>query len=138
MSGITNNGPVNYFWNLLADEVVAGEIGIATTGVAYTRSFSLPRNSSFSLDHKFTSPGTLNVKIELEGGANPPTTEGSADGDWGVIDVINSSVTAKDATAFDTVDPDVARYARLKITGQGSNDAGSKMTKARLHITKAR
>lgn len=117
--------PACKFIDLLDDETLI-QLAVASTGVVYGKSFIPPKNCTFGMIGKFSSPGVVNVKIELESGILLPTTEGSADTLWAVGDLV---VTVTATTAFATVAaPVVAPYCRLKLTGLGSNDAGTILT----------
>jgi hypothetical protein len=121
--------------NEIIDILSAGgvtELAVASTGTVYSRSFPLPKNRSFGLEILFDSPGVVDVKVELEEGNAPPDTEGSADADeWAVGDVISTGIT-NETPNFLEVSPVVAGYGRIKMTGQGSNDAGTKCTRLKL------
>lgn len=105
-------------------------LAVASTATVYSKSFKLSFGVAFGIWYKAASSGTVGLKIQLEQGYAPPTTEGSADTSWviadGVAD-INSSLA--DTTArIKTVTPAPMTYARLKITGIGSNDASTVLT----------
>lgn len=112
-------------------------LAVATTGVAYGQSFPLPKNSSFSFELGFTSSGNVDVKVELEMGNERPTTEGSSDSAWVIptgASALSSGIT-DEATHIIPYAPSVARFARLKLTGQGTNDASTVLSKAKVaHI----
>jgi len=97
---------------------------IEETAVVYTKAFKIGFGDYFSLDYKAASAtGTADVKIELEQsvGDAVPTTEGSLDLNYveSVSDIetsLSDEVWHKKA-----ITPPVSKYARLKITGVGSN-----------------
>lgn len=111
--------------NELMDLLEAGDvtsIAVANTDVAYSQSFPNPKNRAFGLEIKFTSAGAVDVKVELEEGNQPPTTEGAADATWWVGDSISTGITDENPHGLE-VSPIVAMYSRIKLTGQGSNPA---------------
>ncbi len=118
--------PACKFMDLLDDET-SNQLAVASTGVVYGKSFIPPKNCTFGLIGKFSSPGVVNVKIELESGLALPTTEGSADSLWAVGEVVTTGIVATTAFAL-SASPVVAPYCRLKLTGVGSNDAGTILT----------
>ena len=115
---------------LSATHVVA--IPVASAAVVYTASFLLGFSEYFTLEYLGASPGTLGLKIELEVGSQPPTTEGSADDLlWNIPENaqdIEADLSNKTRMHFKKLAPPAVRYGRLKITGSGSNDAGSTLT----------
>jgi hypothetical protein len=121
--------------NEIIDVLSAGgvtELAVATTGVAYTRAFPLPKNRNFGVEIVFTSPGAVDVKVELEQGNSLPGTQGAADSDdWAVGDSVSAGIT-NETPNFLEVSPVVSLYGRFKLTGQGSNDAGTKLTRCKL------
>lgn len=129
MSNANLVGPpkCNYL-DLLANES-GNAITVASTGVAYGKCFTPPKNCSFGMIVKFSSSGAVNVKVELESGIAPPTTEGSSDTNWGVGDTTISAVVDTN-THVVVASPVVAPYCRLKLTGLGSNDASTALAKA--------
>lgn len=120
-------------------DLLAAESGnalvVASTGVVYGKCFPLMKNVSFGFICRFTSPGNVTVKVELESGIAPPTTEGSSDTEWGVGDIVIAAVTATTVQVVAAA-PVVAPYARLKLTGSGSNDALTTLAKAYLTFEK--
>ncbi len=115
---------------LSSTHVVA--IPVASAAVVYSASFLFGNSEYFTLEYLGASPGTLGLKIELEVGSQPPTTEGSADALlWNVPENaqdIESDLSNKTKMHFKKLAPPAALYGRLKITGSGSNDAGSTLT----------
>lgn len=112
------------------------EIAVATTGVAYTKHFVLPRNVSFGSLIKLSSAGAIDVKVELEEGNTTPTDQAAdSAGLWGVGQAISSGLTAAGPHVL-VVSPIVAKFARLKFTGQGSNAASTKVIKAQIAMSK--
>lgn len=110
------------------------DIAVASTGTAYSDSFVLPRGVSFGFEFQFDSAAAVDVKIELEQSNVRPATEGAADANYVVptgASAISSGVTVE-TTVLIPFAPMVTRYARFKFTGQGSNAASTKVTKARV------
>lgn len=124
----------NSMIDLLND--VQGATTLAVSGVTtvYGKSFTMPKNHSFGIIYRFTGT-TIEVKIELEQGNTPPTTEGSADSAWAVGHTLDPAVVASAALAKG-VAPVVAKYGRLKITGSGSNHADVLLVLAQLGVSK--
>jgi hypothetical protein len=123
------------------DVLVAGavtELAVASTDVAYTQSVSLPRNCSFSLELLFESAGSVDVKVEVQHGNSAPGTEGATDPDFVTGDglsAISSGITDENVH-FLAFAPYVSQYHRLKLTGQGSNAATTKLTRCRINYSK--
>ncbi len=116
---------------------------VGGTNVAYTKSFPLPRNSSFGWDVQFDSPGVVNVKVELEQSDVRPVTEESADTtNWTIP--LNKSTPMIAAVTDELVNktayaPNASAFGRLKLTGLNSgttNDAGTVLTRARMYTVK--
>ena len=96
-----------------------------------------PRGSSFSIEYRFTSPGTIDVTIEIESGSVRPTTEAAADTtNYAVGNTIRSNV-ADAVLYFDAPSPTVSKYCRFKLTGNGSNDAATALAILKLHYVPA-
>jgi len=103
-------------------------IVIASTAVVYTKAFKMSYGEYFSLDYKAVSDtGDPSIKIELEQsiGDNLPTTEGSSDTNY--VEPENMSDIEADLTTETwkkkSLSPVPSMYARLKITGSGTNEA---------------
>lgn len=110
--------------------ITSSGVTINATGVIYLQSFLLPRNVTWGWEAKFTSVGTIDAKIEIEQGFQRPVTEGAADSTWAVPD--NKLTTnglfqeIVDANYHITsYSPDATPFARVKITGLGSNNAAT-------------
>jgi len=110
---------------------------IASTGVWYSEHFVLRKNSSFGILLKFSSSGPIDVKVELEVGNTTPTA-GLADvADlWAVGDVISAGLVTAGPHAL-PVGPTVAKWGRLKVTGQGANHASTALILAQIGEAKA-
>lgn len=106
-------------------------ITIPTTTVVYSQSFRLNYGQAFGVWLQAgNGSGTANMKIQLEQSYKPPTTEGSSDSAYvigdGVADIYSN---LNDTTAHvKTIQPVPMKYARLKITGLGSNPADATLT----------
>ena len=122
-------------WNILNldddyetdDEI--DEIDVETTNTAYSVSLFLPARHTYAWGVQFSSDGAIDVKVELE-------QQLSNDGDWAVPD------NKVDFPMFTITDSDfhIVAYApvatlngRLKLTGQGSNDATTKLIVAKMY-----
>ena len=105
-----------------------GTITVPSTTTVHSMSFSLKYGQAFGIWLQAgNGSGTANMKIQLEQGTKPPTTEGSSDATWvigdGVADIYSN---LNDTTAhIKTVSPVPMKYGRLKITGLGSNPANA-------------
>lgn len=106
----------------------AVDIAIASAATVYTKAFKLAFGEYFSLAYKASSAtGTPDVKIELEVAIKDvlPATEGSADTNYvepeNMADVETSLTT--ETWHIKSLSPPPCVYARLKITGSGSNPA---------------
>ena len=115
-------------------------IAVNATATAYTTYFRLPKQASFSVSLRFTSGGVVDALVELEQSNVAPTTDKAADTtNWAVpVDDAGSSVgTIQDIT--DKVPyvvnfaPVATAYARIKITGQGSNAATTALAVCQLY-----
>lgn len=118
---------VNYLDLILAE---GGPLAVASTAVVYSKCFVLPKNVSMGILLAFTkSAGVINVKVDVEVGIIPPATENAIDAtNWGLSGNIG---TVADTNMTPLVfDPVAAPYGRLKLTGQGSNDASVALAKA--------
>lgn len=108
---------------------------IDVPSVGDVRSVSMPlvQDVSFGWLFQFASPGLVDVQIELEQANKRPTTEKTADAEFVVPDGVESLVTITDnvihVVAFNPV---VTRFARLILTGQGANDAGTQLVRAEM------
>lgn len=108
-----------------------GTIVIPNTTPVYSYSFSLKYGTSFGIWYQAgNGSGTANMKIQLEQSYKRPGTEGSSDTAWvigaGVADIATNLI---DTTAhIQSVSPVPMKYARLKITGLGSNPADATLT----------
>lgn len=104
----------------------SADILVNATATVYTKSFKLNNGQYFGMAAiAISSTGTAAVKIELEEGPLPPTTEGAAettrfvepDGFSDIIDISDELMHIK------TVTPIPMAYGRYKITGAGGNPA---------------
>jgi len=134
MTAPVNGISSNEMLDLLNQVQLASTLTVNGTGTVYGKSFALKKNKSYGLIGKFSSPGTVNVKIELEEGNAAPGTEGSADTSWAVGTTISAGITSTAAFAL-AVSPVVAKFARLKLTGLAGNDAATALAQAQLGIS---
>ena len=127
----------NYYTDILA--INAGtSITVNATAVAYSHAFELPRDASFGWEFLFSSGAAVDVQIDLEVSNNKPVTEGAADDNYKVPDGA-SAITSQindEVVHFLAFAPTVAKYGRLKLTGQGSNAADTALDRARMVISK--
>lgn len=120
--------------------VLAGVASIVVngTGVVYTKHFALPRNVDFGLLAKIASPGVVNVKVEFEEGNTIPTDSlVDASALWAVGQTISAGLVVTGPACL-AITPVVAKYGRLKLTGLGSNDAGTNFNVLQIGISKKR
>ncbi len=135
MTAYNGEKSTNEFLDLLNSVEGAATLAVASTGTVYGKSFALKSNKSYGLLCAFTGT-TIDVKVELEEGNDQLTAaeEGSAKSTWAVGTTISSGVTSSAARCL-AVSPVVAKYARLKLTGQGSNSANVVLAQATLGIS---
>ncbi len=127
----------NTFIDIMAIEEAAS-IAVATTGTAWSKSFKMPKNRSFALELKVESPGTVTVAVWFEQGNEELTAvEESLTNANFVIPENDSALFSPASAKVYMVDlgPVVSKFARLKFIGSGSNDAGTKITRARLVLS---
>ena len=112
------------------------DIAVAGTATAYSNIIALPGRGSVkqAIGWLFSSPGSVNVKLELEVGFQQPETT-----DQGVAStkfVVNGSALVAAETTKTLVaaafSPIAAPFARIKATGLSGNDAG---TTAKIFIS---
>ncbi len=110
---------------------------IAGTGVWYSKYFRLRKNSIFGILLKLSSSGAIDVKVELEVGNTIPTDSAvDSAGLWAVGDVISAGLVTAGPHAL-PVTPTVAKWGRLKVTGQGANHASTALILAQIGEAKA-
>ncbi len=102
------------------------DIGVAGTAVVYTRAFDLNMGVFFGIRYRAVSAtAATDIKVELEQSDQLPVTEGSTDANW----VVPSGASALEANLTSeiwvekTLSPIPKRFGRLKLTGQGTNNA---------------
>jgi hypothetical protein len=115
----------------------ATSIAIASTAVVYTQSFKLAWGEYFGLRYQAISAGgTPDLKIELQQGDVPPTTEGAADAEY--VEAENMSDIETNLTTEivhrKSISPPPSVYARFKITGNAANPADT-VFNAKLSIS---
>lgn len=112
------------------------ELTVGGTNVVYTKYFPMPRNADIGLLAKIGSVGTINVKVELEQGNTVPTNEAAdSSGLWGVGQILSAGLVAAGTYPL-AITPPVTKFARLKLTGVGSNDAATKFTVLQIAVAK--
>lgn len=100
-------------------------IAVASTNTVYTPAFELFGGEAFGVALLAASDGTVDVKVELEESMEEPTSEASdtdmaePDGFPDVINLTDEVIHIKQIT------PVPAKWARFKLTGQGSNHAST-------------
>lgn len=118
-------------------------IAVASEEYAWSNSFPLPRQSSFSVSLRFSTGGATDVVVSIEQSNVKPTTEKAADTtNYALpVDVAGSSVGAI-ATITDEVmhvinfAPLATGFARLKFKGQNLNAATTKVVIGELYYVK--
>lgn len=132
---VSEQAPQNYVIDLLALGAVT-TIAIAETAVVYSDYFALPASlSAMGIILNLDSGGAIDVKVELEQGNTVPTAN-AADSSWAVGDEISAGITDTNTKVL-VVQPIATKYARLKLTGQGSNHASTALARAEIGISKA-
>lgn len=110
---------------LLKKADATSPIPVASEAVIYTPSFQMSGLEGFEF-LAATASGSIDVLAALEVGAAPPATEEATDTDWAEPDGLEDIINVKDTSVHvrQLVAPN-AKYGRLKLTGQGSNSAGT-------------
>lgn len=130
------------FARVAAGSSAITSIAVASTGTAYSASFPLPRNCTFSWDVQFSSSGVVAVTVELEQGFARETTLQSADTVHFCIPDNKTSTSRMYPTIGDTnlhnvaYAPNATPVGRLKFTGTGSNDASTVCSLAHMLTVK--
>lgn len=121
--------------------ITASGVTVASTGVIYLQSFTLPRNVTFGWLAQFTSVGAVDARIDLEQGWARPATEGAADSSWSVPDnkrttnALFQEITDQ-LVHITSFSPDATPFARIKITGLGSNNAATLLSSMKAYALK--
>lgn len=105
---------------------------VGGTGIFYSKSFPIPAvDPACVIDIKFTSPGSVKCKVELEQSHVEPATEGAADDNFivpvteaGAAKVVAADITDEIAHSI-AYAPVGKSFGRIKITGVSGNDAGT-------------
>jgi hypothetical protein len=101
-------------------------IPVPSTTTVYSNSFKLDYATKFAVQYQAASvAGSVDLKLELEEGNVLPATEGASDANFVVPDggmTIVANITTETVHII-SLAPVVSKYARFKITGQGSNNA---------------
>jgi len=105
------------------------DMPIASNAVVYSKAFKLDGGTKFGITYKPNSTGAdvIALKIELEQSHLLPTTEGAADANYVVPEggMTIVAAAADKLVHIASLSPVVTRYARLKITGGGTNSAST-------------
>lgn len=134
-NSMKRNGAVPCRWIDLLDDEISNQIAVAgAASVVWGKTFTPPKNCSFGMILKFTSSGTVNVKVELESGLLVPTTEGATDTNYGVGDTVG--IVTATTTQVLVPSPVVSPYLRLKLSGLAGNDASTILTKCAFTFEK--
>lgn len=127
---------------VLAGSTTITSIAVASTATAFSASFPLPKNSTFSWDIQFTSSGVIAVTVELEQGFARETTLQSADTVHFCIPDNKTGTSRMYATIGDAnlhnvaYAPNATPVGRLKFTGTGANDASTVCSLAHMNWSK--
>lgn len=120
------------------NNLATGDILVnASNAAVFSNSFPLRRGVTYAWEVTFTSPGSVVVKVELEQGNQRPATEGATDTSWAVPD--NKTASPMFSSITDTnmhsaaYSPNASAFGRLKLTGSGANNAGTKLHVARAY-----
>jgi hypothetical protein len=104
-------------------------IPVASTATVYTPTFEINALEALGVQAKLTSDGDAKVLIQLEHCMASPTSEAAdtsnaviPDGFPDILDITDELVHIKQ------INPVPAKYARFKLTGQGTNDASTTCT----------
>ena len=103
---------------------------VASTATIYTPVFELFGGDVFGLALKAAvTSGTPDVLIELEECMNAPTSEAADTTNAVIPDGFPSIINLTDTNLhIKKIEPVPAKYARLKMTGQGTNPASTTVT----------
>lgn len=117
------------------------DLAVASTAVVYSTVFKMPMEAvaKFSLEWLNTSTaGTVDLKIEIEQGNVEPATAGAASTDYVIPTGISAIVANSTAETVQMIAfaPVVSKFARFKITGQGSNNADTVISRLIVMIAK--
>ena len=127
----------NTFIDLLAIEN-ASEFACGGETDFWMKTFDMPKNRSFGLELKIESPGTVALDVFLEQGNEElvDAAQNLTNANYVVPDG-DSAVLQPDTAKVYIIDlgPVVTKFSRLKITGTAGNDAGTKITRARLCVS---
>ena len=113
--------------DIVTESTGDSDIAVASTAVIYTHSMYVAYAEYFKLTYKaVSSGGTPNVKIQMEVGDVPPTTEGSADTtNYSIPENMSDieSALATETVHNKALNPPASKYLRFKITGNATNPA---------------
>ena len=104
-------------------------IPVASTGTVYTPTFEINGLEAIGVQVKLTSDGDAKVLVQLEHCMAEPTSEAAdtsnatiPDGFADILDITDELIHIKQ------INPVPAKYARFKLTGQGTNNASTTAT----------
>ena len=108
-------------------------IAVASTNTARSYVFAMPVKRAVALEVVFASPGTVEVDVDIEVGNEEVGTEGAADANYAVPVGESTLISGAAAQVYIVpFSPTVSKFARVKFTGTGSNDAGTTVTRCRI------
>lgn len=110
-------------------------INVPNTTTIYTKSISLKQlavGDKIGILYRGTSNGVMALSIKLEQGVNRPTTEGSADSNYLVTDILETALATVDSSGASkwklaTIDTVVMPFARFEIKGGSTNTGGTQI-----------
>jgi len=105
-------------------------IAIDSTATVYTDSFPLKYGLAFGIALIADSPGTVDLKVQLEESDRLPTTENTSDTHWVIADGVADIYTslADETKHIKVISPVPMPLGRLKITGGASNNASTTLS----------
>lgn len=114
-------------------------LAVGTTGTAYSYQVLLPLigRAQFSLEIKLTSDGVATADVNIEQSNVTVATEAAADANF-VVPYNYSAIASINDELVTIIPfaPTVSRYIRVSVTGTGSNDASTVISRLILSIAK--
>lgn len=107
------------------------------TAVVFSDTFQLQEGRVYAFDYQMAVGATVDVKLELEQSNDLPTTESAIDTKYVVPeDAADLDVSLTDKLRhLKAYAPAATRFARFKITGQGTNSADTAVSRLKVsHI----
>jgi len=122
-------------WNILNlnDEYETDdEIEVGSTNTASSASIFLPKAHTFAWEVQFESDGAIDVKVELEQqfDLNDDFVVPDNKVEYPMFEITDSN------THIVAYAPVASLNGRLKLTGQGSNDATTTLIKAKMYTAR--